>query len=206
MRAAYTQNRADYKEDLSRCIKSLEDITGKKVVSYRAPGFSFKKENIWAFEVLHELGIKYDSSIFPAPREDGGYPNFESKRPCIVQYNGVKIKEFPMSIHSYFGKKFTVTGGGYFRFFPYRLIRELIKNDDYTMTYFHPRDFDPKQPILDNISLSRRFKSYFNLSKSYIKLRQIVYDFNFVDMNEAIKTINWENAPIVNLDLISNNK
>ena len=54
--------------------------------------------------------------------------------------------------------------------------------------------------------LSRRFKSYFNLSKSYVKLRQIVYDFNFVDMNEAIKTINWENAPIVNLDLISNNK
>ena len=111
-----------------------------------------------------------------------------------------------MSIHSYLGKKFTVTGGGYFRFFPYRLIRELIKNDNYTMTYFHPRDFDPKQPILDNISLSRRFKSYFNLSKSYVKLRQIVYDFNFVDMNEAIKTINWENAPIVNLDLISNNK
>jgi len=205
-RAAYTQNRADYKEDLSRCIKSLEDITGKKVVSYRAPGFSFKKENIWAFEVLHELGIKYDSSIFPAPREDGGFPNFESKRPCIVQYNGIKIKEFPMSIHSYFGKKFTVTGGGYFRFFPYRLIRELVKNDNYTMTYFHPRDFDSKQPILDNISLLRRFKSYINLSKSYVKLRQIVYDFNFVDMNEAIKTINWENAPIVNLDLISNNK
>ena len=74
------------------------------------------------------------------------------------------------------------------------------------MTYFHPRDFDPKQPILDNLSFSRRFKSYLNLSKSYVKLRQIVYDFNFVDMNEAIQTINWENAPTVNLNLISNNK
>ncbi len=205
-RAAYTQNRAEYKEDLSRCINSLEDITGNKVVSYRAPGFSFKKENIWAFEVLHELGIKYDSSIFPAPREDGGFPNFGSEMPSIVQYNGIKIKEFPMSTHSYFGRKFTVTGGGYFRFFPYRLIRKLIKNDNYTMTYFHPRDFDPKQPILDNISFSRRFKSYFNLSKSYVKLRQIVYDFNFVDMHEAIQSINWENAPIVNLDILSNNK
>ena len=64
-----------------------------------------------------------------------------------------------MSINNFLGRKFTVTGGRYFRFFPYRLIRRIIADSDYTMTYFHPRDFDPKQPILEGLPLKRKFKS-----------------------------------------------
>ena len=45
-KAAYHQSRKEYKEDLSACIYSLEDITGEKVLSYRAPGFSIKKQHI----------------------------------------------------------------------------------------------------------------------------------------------------------------
>ena len=72
-KVAYKQNRIEFKQDLQNCINSLESITGEKVLSYRAPCFSIKKQNVWAFEVLHELGIKYDASIFPATREDGGF-------------------------------------------------------------------------------------------------------------------------------------
>ena len=198
-RAAYGQNKQAYKEDLISCIDSLQNITGQKVVSYRAPGFSIKKQNVWAFEVLHELGIKYDASIFPATREDGGFDDFSESTPSIIRYNGTQIKEFPMSINNFLGRKFTVTGGGYFRFFPYRLIRRIIADSNYTMTYFHPRDFDPKQPILEGLPLKRKFKSYYNLSRSYIKLKQMIYDFDFIDMREADAIVDWENAPIVNL-------
>ena len=38
------------------------------------------------------------------------------------------------------------------------------------MTYFHPRDFDPNQPILEGLSLKRKFKSYYNLSGIFINL------------------------------------
>lgn len=205
-KAAYRQTRKEYTQDLTDCINSLENITGEKVVSYRAPGFSIKKENVWVFDVLHELGVKYDASIFPATREDGGFDDFSESIPAIIKYNGIQIKEFPMSVNTVFGHKFTVTGGGYFRSFPYRLMRKLITNADYTMTYFHPRDFDPKQPMLEGLSLKRKFKSYYNLSKSYIKLKQLVYDFDFIDMREANTLIDWKNAPIVDLSHYSHNK
>ena len=205
-KVAYKQSRKEYKQDLSTCIKSIEDLTGVKVVSYRAPGFSIKKQNLWAFETLNELGIKYDASVFPAPREDGGLDIFTENSPSIIKYNGVMMKEFPMSINAFLGKKFTVTGGGYFRFFPYRLMRKMLKDADYTMTYFHPRDFDPKQPMLDGLSLKRKFKSYYNLSKSYTKLKQLIYDFNFIDLREASTLVDWSNAPIVDLSRYSNNK
>ena len=85
-------------------------------------------------------------------------------------------------------------------------MRNMITNADYTMTYFHPRDFDPKQPMLDGISLTRKFKSYYNLSKAYPKLKQLVYDFDFVDMRKANTLIDWDNAPIVDLSHYSDNK
>ncbi len=205
-KAAYRQSKKEFKEDLENCINSLESITGEKVLSYRAPGFSIKKQNVWAFEILFELGIKYDASIFPAIREDGGFDDFSESTPSIVKYNDIQIKEFPMSINTIFGRKFTGTGGGYFRFFPYRLMRNMIKKSDYTMTYFHPRDFDPKQPMLDGLSLKRRFKSYYNLSKSYVKLKQMIHDFKFIDMREADSIINWEKAPVVDLSHYLDNK
>ena len=202
-KVAYHQSRVEFKEDLSNCIYSIEDIIAEKVVSYRAPGFSIKLQNIWAFEVLKELGIEYDSSIFPAVREDGGFENFSESRPSIIQYNGISIKEFPMSVNTFMGNKFTATGGGYFRFFPYRLIKKIVRESNYTMTYFHPRDFDPKQPMLDDLSFKRKFKSYYNLENSYIKLKQLIYDFDFIDMREAVNKIDWNNVPVVNLGSLS---
>jgi len=199
-KVAYSQNITDFKEDLSTCIKSIEDITSKKVISYRAPGFSLKQENIWVFEVLNELGIEYDSSIFPAKREDGGFVNFSENRPSIIKYKGVSIKEFPMSINQFLGQKFAVTGGGYFRFFPYQVIYRMIKNSDYTMTYFHPRDFDADQPMLEGLSLKRKFKSYYNLKYTYPKLQRLVKDFDFIDLQQAAQEINWDKAPIIDLN------
>ena len=205
-KVAYKQSRKEYKQDLFNCINSIENIVGEKVISYRAPGFSIKKQNVWAFEVLNELGIKNDASIFPAPREDGGFDDFSESTPSIIKYNGMKIKEFPMSINTVFGRKFTVTGGGYFRFFPYRLMKKMLKKADYTMTYFHPRDFDPNQPMLDGLSLRRKFKSYYNLSNSYTKLKQLIYDFDFIDLRDAAILVDWDNVPIVDLSHYSDNK
>ncbi len=199
-KVVYTQTKKEFKNDLEICMKRIEDITGKKVISYRAPGFSLKTKNVWIFDVLNELGIEYDASIFPAIREDGGFINYKANGPSIIKYNGNAIKEFPMSTNEFLGRRFTVSGGGYFRFFPYRLIRKLVAESNYTMTYFHPRDFDPKQPMLDGLSLKRKFKSYYNLSTSYTKLRQLVYDFDFIDMQTAASQIDWEKVPVVNID------
>jgi len=205
-KVAYRQSRGEFKQDLLKCVNSIQDITGEKVITYRAPGFSINKYNVWAFEVLKELGIEYDASIFPAQREDGGFNDFSENAPLIINYKGMSMKEFPMSVDSFIGNKFVATGGGYFRFFPYWMIKKLVANSDYTMTYFHPRDFDPNQPLLDGLSFKRKFKSYYNLSSTYPKLRKLVSDFDFIDIREASQLVDWNNVPIVDLNHYSDNK
>lgn len=59
------------------------------------------------------------------------------------------------------------------------------------MAYFHPRDFDPYQPILSNLSLFRKFKSYVGLAYSEKKLINLLNDFEFIDIRTACKIINW---------------
>ena len=69
----YEQSSKQINEDLRRSIHTIEDITGKKIKAFRAPGFSINEKNKWAFDILCENGITHDCSIFPASRAHGGY-------------------------------------------------------------------------------------------------------------------------------------
>lgn len=195
----YEQNRAEVKEDLLKSIDILQSITGKKVTSFRAPGFSITEKNKWVLEVLAENGITHDSSIFPAGRAHGGFPSYSIAEPSIIELNGYKLKEFPINTASILSKKWIYSGGGYFRLTPYSLIKYWSKSSNYIMTYFHPRDFDPGQPIIKELSLSRKFKSYVGLSNCMHKLEKWTTDFKFTDLEEADKSIDWSNAPRIKL-------
>jgi len=196
---AYEQNRKTFSNDVEKSIKILEDCTGKKVTTFRAPGFSITEQNKWAFEVLYELGITKDCSIFPAGRAHGGLPKYKSAVPSIINYNGFKLKEFPINTHYVLGKPFIFSGGGYFRLLPYYLIKNWTIKSDYVMTYFHPRDFDFSQPIVPGLSLFRRFKSYVGLKKCKPKLELWLNDFDFIGLETADKMINWDEAPVIDL-------
>ncbi len=196
---AYTQDKKTFFNDVEKSIKTLEDCTGKNITSFRAPGFSITENNKWAFEVLHELGITKDSSVFPAARAHGGLPLYNSPIPSIIEYNGIKLKEFPINTHDVLGKPFIFSGGGYFRLLPYKIIKNWTLQSNYVMTYFHPRDFDIGQPIVPGLSLPRRFKSYVGIKNCMPKLEKWLIDFDFIDLNSADKIINWEKTPIVQL-------
>ena len=66
---AYKQSKDEFATDLKKSIDLLENIIGKKIKIYRAPGFSIKKQNLWVFNELIKNGIEIDCSIFPAKRE-----------------------------------------------------------------------------------------------------------------------------------------
>ena len=195
----YEQDRKTFFNDVERSIKTLEDCTGEKVTAFRAPGFSITEQNKWSFEILYELGITRDSSIFPAGRAHGGLPKYNVAVPSIIEYNGVKLKEFPINTHDVLGKPFIFSGGGYFRLLPYDIIKNWTIKSNYVMTYFHPRDFDFLQPIVPGLSLPRRFKSYVGLKNCKPKLERWLSDFDFVGLNTADEMINWEKVPIVTL-------
>jgi peptidoglycan-N-acetylglucosamine deacetylase len=188
-----------FKQDTQYSINLLEDIIGNKIDTYRAPGFSITENNIWAFEILAELGIKNDCSVFPSSHDYGGFPSFDACYPSIIDIKGFQLREFPINTVGILNKQIVFSGGGYFRLVPYFLIKHWTYKSDYVMSYFHPRDFDINQPRLQNLSLIRKFKSYVGLKSAYPKFLKWITDFNVLSINEASKQIDWTNAKIISI-------
>ena len=196
----WQQTPQQFREDVRTSIHRLEDITGQKVEAFRAPGFSIRPSEAWAFEILSEEGITLDSSIFPAHASHGGWPGFPSDNPVLIQGNGFTIKEFPMRLKQLGGRSFVFSGGGYFRLCPYPLLRRWTREQAaYSLCYVHPRDLDPGQPMVPGLPLIRRFKSYYGLSGAEKKLRKYLTDFTFTDLRTASGGIDWASAPVVHL-------
>lgn len=196
----YKQNAIEMKNDLQRAIQLTEDVCGKKITAYRAPGFSFNQKSKFAFEVLNECGIEMDCSLFPARRNHGGFHQFGKNYPVWIEYEGYRLKELPINTKNVFGQRVVFSGGGYFRFFNYKHIQRWMKSSDYVMTYFHPRDFDSGQPMIEDLVWYRKWMSYTGLKSSASKFQQFLKDFSFVTVGEANANINWSDAETVKFD------
>ena len=190
----YKQNPSEFKAETLRSIRTIEDVIGKRVRGYRAPGFSITPSENWAFDVLSEIGVEYDCSVFPASRGHGGFSSFGYGIPTVIETGSGVLREFPISLARFCGRRIVFSGGGYFRLLPYTVVQALTKRAGYTMTYFHPRDIDPGQPVLD-IGLSRRFKSYVGLSRAKDKLDRWLADNRFIDIATAEAETDWSLAP-----------
>ena len=198
----WQQTPEEFKEDVSASIKLLEDITGQKVECFRAPGFSIRESEAWAFDILADLGIKYDCSIFPAHHAHGGMASYGAPVPSLIKHDGVTMKEFPVSTKTILGKKIIFSGGGYFRLVPYSLLKSWsaeCANAGYLLSYIHPRDLDGGQPMLEGLPWNRKFKSYVGTKGAAKKLLRYLMDFNFTDVKTAAENICWEEVPVVNL-------
>jgi polysaccharide deacetylase family protein (PEP-CTERM system associated) len=172
----------DFKEDTLKSIRLLEELTGEKILGYRVPGFSIGSENLDALDILLDLGLKYDSSIYPGTRGHGGFPGaprFPYRQPTP---KGRQILEMPASCFSILGKNIAFAGGGYLRLFPYSVIKRGIhhynKNGHPVNVYLHPREIDPYHPRLE-MPLHRKFKSYVNLHTTEAKLKALLRDYRF---------------------------
>lgn len=193
--------------DTEKAIKALEDVSGQKVVSYRAPAFSITQENKWAVNVLAECGIENDASIFPTSRDFGGYKGFPQDTPCIISHEGATLKEYPICLTSIFGKQIAYSGGGYFRLLPYWLVDKTMKRRDYNICYFHLNDLIKqkiafkskaeyedyfKEPGTLKNRILRYAKSNVGTGDAYSKLQRLLSEHLFVSIREADKMIEWE--------------
>ena len=183
------QNPDDFYKETHIAIDSLEQIIGKKVSLYRAPAFSVTNQTKWALELLIELGITTDSSIFPASRSFGGFPAFNASKPSVIETPSGSIKEFPVSYATFAGQRFMFAGGGYFRLFPYSIIKQLMQKSDYNLAYFHIRDLDRKQKRVYSL---RYFQSYYGINGAWRKFQKLINDFDFISIDQADKRIDWD--------------
>ena len=187
-----------FKEDTYKAKSLLQDVSGQEVDAYRVPSFSITKDNTWTFEILAELGFKYDCSIFPSQHEFGGIPDFEAKPTLLLTKSGI-LKEFPISLGKVLGREIVYSGGGYFRVMPYRMLRKLTNEAAYVMSYFHPSDFDPGQPQMPQLSRMRQFKNRVALKGSYEKFLRYISDYQFIDIRQADSLIEWDKAKSISI-------
>ncbi len=185
-----------FEEDTKKAVSIIEDLIGEKVCGYRAPAFSMTHNNKWAFDVLCDAGITYDSSVFPSLHTSGGYYSFEQAAPTLLSHNGYCLKEFPINMKVAWKTPIPYSGGGYFRLIPYPLVKKFSLESDYVMAYFHIRDLDAEQKKIISF---KYFTRYYGIRNAFSKLEQYINDFDFISINKANQMVVWNKVPTVHL-------
>jgi polysaccharide deacetylase family protein (PEP-CTERM system associated) len=177
-----------FRAELERSIRVLEDLVGKPVLGHRAPFFSITKQSLWALDIMAELGLRYDSSIYPVYNYRYGIED-APRWPYSITQGGRTMLEFPISTWRLFGKNLPIAGGAYFRIYPYALTRagfRAINGAGHpAVFYLHPWELDPDHPRID---LPRRIAAthYVNLNATERRLRRLLADFKFAPMKEVL--------------------
>lgn len=132
--------KAQIHQDIEHSVKTLEDISGKKVIGFRAPNFSINEDVFEPFcEALAAQELRYDSSLFSIPVH---------KYKITKKYSLDTFKKFGLDEHylthiNVAGQDFPFFGGGYFRLFPYAMTKYFHHQyDKNAVFYMHPYEVD----------------------------------------------------------------
>jgi polysaccharide deacetylase family protein (PEP-CTERM system associated) len=167
-----------FREDIRRSKDALEQITGQPVEGFRAPTFSIVRRTAWALEVLADLGILYDSSIYPVVHDRYGVPG-APREPFLIELGGRTLLELPLATLRFMGMRIPVAGGGYFRLLPLaflnRALRQVARecSPPVAMLYFHPWEFDPLQERLP-LAFLNRFRTYVGIRTNPRRLKVLL--------------------------------
>ena len=188
-RLVYDMTPAEFRADLRRASTVIEAACGVVVDGFRAPSFSITERSRWAFDVLIDEGYTYDSSVFPIVRDRYGIPGSPRHAHVMTREAGA-LWEVPPSTIRWSGVNVPIAGGGYFRLFPYSWTRAGIERLNHrerrpAVVYLHPWELDPAQPRISAGAVSR-FRHYVNLDRTEGRLKQLLRDFRFAPMSEAM--------------------
>lgn len=177
-----------FRSDVSKTKKILEGLSGSEVKGYRAASYSIGAKNLWALDVLQELGFQYSSSIYPVKHDLYGMP--EAPRFIFEPIANNSFKEIPITTVRFGDKNIPCGGGGFFRFYPYAFSKWAFrhvnnKEQQSGIFYFHPWEIDPEQPRQQGLSLKARTRHYLNLHKMENRINQLLTDFNWDTMENV---------------------
>jgi polysaccharide deacetylase family protein (PEP-CTERM system associated) len=132
---------ATFERDLRESIRVLSNITGTAVRGFRAPAFSLRAEHRWAFPIMAEAGLTYDSSvrlIWPAGASGVEMLIRTAAAAGIVEIPGLAVGIGPLGV--------PLGGGGGLRFLPVALSRwgaAAVAGQRLVPLYLHPYDIGP---------------------------------------------------------------
>lgn len=187
----YTQTPDVFRDETRHSKALLEDICQRPVIGYRAATYSITNKSLWALDVLHEEGFRYDSSIFPMRHDRYGIPGAQPYPNRLRTPAGYTLVEFPISVLRAGPLKLPVAGGGYFRLFPYPLTRwglaRINRSGHEFLFYLHPWEIDPAQPRIHAAGPASRFRHYLNLARTRSRLQRLLGDFSFTTMEQVLR-------------------
>ncbi len=154
-----------FHRELRVAIDAIEQASGQKVEGHRATAFSIVRETAWALDVIAELGLRYDSSIFPMQGRRYGIPD----APLGIHRLDNGLWEVPMTVVEAAGRRLPAGGGGYFRTFPYAYtawaLQKLEDAGRPAVTYFHPHEFELSCPRVGAATALRHPRAAVRLAK-----------------------------------------
>lgn len=182
----------DFRQDLARAKALIEDITGTEIFGYRAPSFSIDERTPWALDVLAETGHRYDSSIFPIKMGRYGIDNYPPEPRIVETACGRRIVEAPIACFEWLGKRRPVGGGGYFRLWPYWVLRkawrQLDRLDRPGIVYMHPYEYDPSEmgSYASRLPLKTRLHQGIGRKGFRRKVDRLIREFTFGPIREVV--------------------
>jgi polysaccharide deacetylase family protein (PEP-CTERM system associated) len=185
----YRQSAAVFTEETRRSLDVIEQASQVKVRGYRAASFSITEASRWALDVLVDAGFEYDSSMYPVKHDLYGIDVAARGPHRLHAPNGGTLIEFPMTTCQLAGMSVPVSGGGYFRLYPYALTRALLSRvngaGEPFVFYLHPWELDPDQPRI-RAGWKSRLRHYTNLKSCEAKLARLLTEFDFAPMRDVI--------------------
>lgn len=187
----YTQTPRQFREELERAVGIVESQSGERVLGHRAAAFSITQKSAWALDVLIELGLLYDSSIFPVRRKRYGWPGAPT-RFCRVRRVGGTLIEFPMPTSRFGPLHLPIAGGAYQRILPepyiYAGLRRLNRAGQPFVIYMHPWELDPGQPR-GPVKDHNAWLHYANLRGSSRRFTRLLREFRFAPLRELAASL-----------------
>ncbi len=183
----FTLSPDQFRADLERSQKLLEDASGQKVTGYRAPSFSIDQRTPWAHQILAEQGYAYSSSVAPIHHDHYGWAG--SPRFAWKPVEQSDLIELPVTTVKLGSRILAAGGGGFFRLLPYALyeqsIRKMQRDDGHgAIFYFHPWEIDPEQPRVKNAPIRSKIRHYTNLKAMRGKLLRAGQEFKWGRVDE----------------------
>jgi polysaccharide deacetylase family protein (PEP-CTERM system associated) len=151
----FRQTPDEFRADLERSVELIEGTAGRRPLGYRAPAFSINRTTPWAYEVLAELGFRYDSSQYDSPRVPDRIQPVPSTPYRLELPSGRTLWEYPITTLDVGGRALPMGGGGYWRILPAGVLargfRRLGELNTHPVLYFHPYECDP-EPLHTDLS------------------------------------------------------
>jgi polysaccharide deacetylase family protein (PEP-CTERM system associated) len=178
----------EFRASIRDSRKLLEDITGQRVLGYRAPSFSIVAGREWALDILIEEGYVYDSSLYPVRRSGYGYPAGRRYPYTLCRAAG-ELLQFPPATLQAMGMKLPAGGGAYLRLLPYSLVASALGQAQAAgfpaTIYIHPWEIDPEQPRL-RVPRLTAIRHYGGLRRTFSRLERMMERFSFRPIADSI--------------------